>query len=98
MSVTAAVRVSGLVKRYGARAVLAGVDLEVRAGESFGLVGANGAGKTTLIRCLLDLIGIDAGRVELFGTPARQSAARARLGYLPERFVPPHFLLGREFF
>jgi ABC-2 type transport system ATP-binding protein len=36
-------------------------------------------------------------RVEIFGVDARQAAARARLAYLPERFSPPHYLLGREF-
>ena len=62
-----------------------------------GLVGANGAGKTTFIKCALDLCAADAGRVEIFGLDSRQAAARARLAYLPERFVPPHYLLGREF-
>ena len=62
-----------------------------------GLVGANGAGKTTFIKCALDLCAADAGRVEIFGLDGRQAAARARLAYLPERFVPPHYLLGREF-
>lgn len=92
-----AVRVLGLEKRYGTRAVLSGVDLEVGAGESVGLVGVNGAGKTTLIKCLLDLCAHDAGRIELFGIPNRDPEARRRLAYVPERFVPPHYLRGGEF-
>ncbi len=92
-----ALRVAGLVKRYGGRAALGGVELEVPAGAAFGLVGANGAGKTTLIKCALDLCAFDAGRIELFGTDHRRAEARRRLAYLPERFMPPHFLLGREF-
>jgi ABC-2 type transport system ATP-binding protein len=95
--VNAAVRVSALAKRYGAVAALAGVDLDVPGGETFGLVGANGAGKTTLIRCLLDLCAADAGEAEIFGVPARQPRARARLAYLPERFMPPHYLRCGEF-
>jgi len=93
----AAVRVSGLEKRYGRHRVLESVDLEVVAGASFGLLGLNGAGKTTLIKCLLDLCDHDAGEIALYGVPAGEPRARARLSYLPEQFVPPHYLYGREF-
>jgi ABC-2 type transport system ATP-binding protein len=92
-----AVLIRALRKRYGAVTALDGVDLDVAPGEAFGLVGANGAGKTTLIKCLLDLVAADAGRAEIFGVPAAVPRSRARLAYLPERFVPPHYLLGREF-
>lgn len=94
---SAAVRVSGLVKRFGRREALAGVDLEVATGEAFGLLGANGAGKTTLLKCLLDFCAADGGSTALFGTPSRDPRARARLAYVPERFLPPHFMRGREF-
>jgi ABC-2 type transport system ATP-binding protein len=92
-----AVSVAGLDKRYGPRTVLSGIDLEIGAGESVGLVGVNGAGKTTLIKCLLDLCGHDGGRIELFGVPSHRPQARRRLAYVPERFVPPHYLRCREF-
>jgi ABC-2 type transport system ATP-binding protein len=92
-----AVRIRALAKRYGALEALAGVDLEIAAGEGFGLVGANGAGKTTLIRCLLDLTARDAGTIEVFGVAGEKPAARQRLAYLPERFNPPHYLRGAEF-
>jgi len=93
----AAVRIDALVKRYGARVVLDRVDLSIREREAFALVGSNGAGKTTLIRCLLDITAYDDGRIEIFGVGARRPAARARLAYLPERFMPPHYLTGIEF-
>ena len=93
----AALRAEGLGKRFGARRALEGVVLEVAAGTAVGLVGANGAGKTTFIKCALDLCALDAGRVEIFGVDSRQAGARARLAYVPERFMPPHYLLGREF-
>ena len=93
----AAFRAEGLVKRFGARRALDGVSISVGPGIAMGLVGANGAGKTTFIKCALDLCAADAGRVEIFGLDSRQAAARARLAYLPERFVPPYYLLGREF-
>ena len=92
-----ALRASGLVKSYGPRRVLEGVGLEVAAGTAVGLVGANGAGKTTFLKCVLDLCDYEGGQIEIFGVPATRAAARARLAYVPERFVPPHYLLGREF-
>jgi ABC-2 type transport system ATP-binding protein len=92
-----AVRVHALLKRYGPIVALDGVALAVARGEAFGLVGANGAGKTTLLRCLLDLAAPDAGAIEIFGSAAKNPAARRRLAYLPERFVPPHYLRGQEF-
>ena len=93
----AALRVSGLAKRYGKFAALERVDLEIARGEAFGLVGANGAGKTTLIKCMLDLAAHERGTVEIFGVASRDPRARRRLAYLPERFNPPHYLRVREF-
>ncbi len=93
----AALRIAALGKRYGEFAALAGIDLELAAGEAFGLVGANGAGKTTLIKCMLDLVACDRGAIEIFGVAAREPAARRRLAYLPERFNPPYYLRAREF-
>jgi ABC-2 type transport system ATP-binding protein len=92
-----AVRVHSLAKRYGTIEALAGVSLEIPPGEAFGLVGANGAGKTTLIKCALDLAAPDSGSVEIFGVDRRVPASRARLAYVPERFVPPHYMSSREF-
>ena len=92
-----AVHIEALVKRYGKITALDEVTLSVEQREAFGLVGANGAGKSTLIRCLLDLTAGERGRIEIFGVPASQPAARARLAYLPERFMPPHYLTGTEF-
>ncbi|HXM82616.1 MAG TPA: ABC transporter ATP-binding protein [Burkholderiales bacterium] len=92
-----AVRIAALAKRYGRLDALKRVDLDVPEGDAFGLVGANGAGKTTLIKCMLDLCAYDAGSIELFGVAARLPQARRRLAYLPERFVPPHYLRCREF-
>jgi len=57
----------------------------------------NGAGKTTCIKGLLDFTSIDAGSVEIFGVHHRETRARARLAFLPERFLPPYYLSGRDF-
>ena len=92
-----ALRVEQLAKRYGACQALDGIDLLVHAGDTVALVGANGAGKTTLIKCILDLVLPDAGRIEIFGMPNRDPVSRARVAYLPERFSPPYYLKGGEF-
>jgi ABC-2 type transport system ATP-binding protein len=67
VAAVAAVRASGLVKRFGSTRALDGVDLVVRAGEVHGLLGPNGAGKTTLLRLLFGLLSPDAGQIELLG-------------------------------
>lgn len=92
-----AVRASGLVKRYGLTTALGGIDLEIPPGCAFGLVGANGAGKTTLIKCMLDFCSIDEGNIRIFGTEHSAPQARSRLAFVPERFVPPHYLTCLEF-
>lgn len=89
--------INSLNKSYGSAIALADFSLDIAAGEFFGLVGANGAGKTTLIKCALDFCDVQSGTIEIFGTPHRQTAARSRLAFLPERFTPPHYLNGRDF-
>src|SRR5213082_2017578 len=97
-SATAAVRVEGLVKRFGATVALAGVDLEVAGGTVFGLLGPNGAGKTTLVRILATLLEPDAGRAEVFGRDVVQDAVgvRAMLGLTGQFAAVDEILTGRE--
>lgn len=92
-----ALALRGLAKSYGKTVALSGVSLDVGAGEIFGLVGANGAGKTTLIKCVLDFCALDGGRIDIFGQPHHLPQARRVLAHLPENFLPPHYLTGREF-
>jgi len=91
------VRFSGVRKNFGPLAVLAGIDLTVASGRFVGLAGINGAGKTTLIKCLLDFCGLDGGDIRIHGLDHRNPQARRHLAFLPERFMPPYFLTGREF-
>ena len=60
-------QIKGLVKRYGDVTALDHLDLEVKEGEIFGLLGPNGSGKTTTIRCILALLNYDYGEIRLFG-------------------------------
>jgi lipooligosaccharide transport system ATP-binding protein len=79
-------KAKGLRMSYGATEVLAGVDLEVAAGECFGLLGPNGAGKTTTLKLCLGLLTPDAGEIRLLGhaVPAQARVARQRVGVVPQ--------------
>ncbi len=89
---------SGIDKAYGAWRALAGVSLEVAAGQAVLLVGRNGAGKTTLLRIATGYLDPDAGDVRIDGIAMRSQRARAqsRLGYLPEQAPAPVELTVRD--
>jgi ABC-2 type transport system ATP-binding protein len=74
------VTVRGLRKVYGTRVVVDGLDLDVRAGEIVGLVGANGAGKTTTAECIQGLRRPDGGAISVLGyNPVTEAAQIRRL-------------------
>ena len=79
-----AITVRGLVKRYGALEALRGVDLDVRQGEIFGLIGPDGAGKTSMFQILGGVMEATAGTAVMLGLPARE--ARTVVGYLTQVF------------
>lgn len=85
-----------LTRYYGPTRGVEELDLEVPSGTVVGFLGANGAGKTTVIRMLAGLLRPTSGRALLFGTDAREPAARRRLGFMPAdpSFLPQ--LTGRE--
>jgi heme exporter protein A len=72
------IHVSKLVKAFGRRPVLRGIDLEVPAGQSVALFGPNGAGKTTLIRIIAGLSKLTSGRVLLGGQDAQKAGPSLR--------------------
>ncbi|WP_211365530.1 sugar ABC transporter ATP-binding protein [Polyangium fumosum] len=97
----------GVTKAYGATTALAGVDLDVRAGEVHALLGENGAGKSTLVKILAGAVRPDGGRLTLDGAPfAPKDPAAARAAGVrlvsQERALCPHMtveenvLLGGE--
>ena len=61
------INVSGLVKRYGGKNALDGIDLKVKKGELFAFLGPNGAGKTTAVRAMSTLTGFDEGTIVIGG-------------------------------
>ncbi|MGP1675787.1 MAG: ATP-binding cassette domain-containing protein [Burkholderiales bacterium] len=82
------VRVDAFVKRYGRRSAVAGVSLDVRRGEIYGLIGPDGAGKSSLMKAIAGVLSFDAGSVEVFGTLLDSEAAaelvKDRLGFMPQ--------------
>jgi lipopolysaccharide export system ATP-binding protein len=85
----ALLKVRGLVKSYGRRRVVDGVDFEVNTGEIVGLLGPNGAGKTTTFRMTCGMIDPDAGQVTLGGLdvtnwPMYRRAKEGGMGYLAQ--------------
>ncbi|MDP2307240.1 MAG: ABC transporter ATP-binding protein [Pseudomonadota bacterium] len=89
-----ALRVRGLARRYGSRAAVDNLDLDVRPGDLYGFLGPNGAGKTTAIRCILGLIRRDAGTVEILGN-ADPVTQRAGVGAMVETPRFHEWLSGR---
>src|SRR6201996_6074330 len=82
--------------RQTTKIALAGLDLEVHAGEVFGFLGPNGAGKTTTMNVLLGFVPPPGGAASLFGIDVRQPIARRRIGYLPELTYYYKFLTAEE--
>ena len=86
MSGELAIRLRGVVKRYGAITAVAGLDLNVPVGTCVGLLGPNGAGKSTTMRLLTAQSIADEGELEVLGfrLPSESKAARAQCGVVPQ--------------
>jgi ABC-2 type transport system ATP-binding protein len=97
-SPTHAIVACGLVKRYGAKTALAGVDLEVPRGSVCGLLGPNGAGKTTAVRVLTTLTAPDEGSATVAGHDvlADPVAVRRSIGLAAQDATVDGLLTGRE--
>ena len=86
MSGQPAIRLRGVVKRYGPITAVAGLDLDVPEGTCVGLLGPNGAGKSTTMRLLTAQAIADEGDLEVLGfrLPEESKAARAQCGVVPQ--------------
>ncbi|MCE9583032.1 MAG: ABC transporter ATP-binding protein [Planctomycetes bacterium] len=91
-------RTEGLTKKFGHFTAVDGLNLEVRRGDIYGLLGLNGAGKTTTIRMVVRLIAPTAGKVLAFGEDVRENSLSVlnRIGAMVEipQFYP--YLAGRK--
>ncbi len=83
-----AIRATGLRRTFGDLVAVAGLDLDVAAGEIFGLVGPDGAGKTTIMRMLTGILPPSGGRAEVAGFDVARQAERLKehVGYMSQRF------------
>lgn len=88
MDLPSVVHTQGLRKVYGELVAVHGLDLDIRRGEVFGLLGPNGSGKTTTIRMLCGLISPTSGTAEVAGIDVVHDAERVRrrIGYMSQRF------------
>ena len=93
-----AVWARGLVRKFGKTTAVDQVDLSIKPGEFYGLLGQNGAGKTTTIKCIVGLLRPNAGTVGIgeYDTWASPTEVKARIGVLPEEFNLYERLTGAE--
>ncbi len=77
-----------LHKSFGRLEAVKGMNLNIPAGEIYGLVGADGAGKTTTLRLLVGALSLDSGTISICGHDIKKELepARAKIGYLSQRF------------
>lgn len=98
MNTSIAVRAQGLRKAFGKTQALAGVDIQVQAGQVLGLLGPNGAGKTTTVRILTTLLKPDAGSAEVAGVDvlAHPDQVRSLIGLTGQYAAVDEILTGKE--
>jgi putative ABC transport system ATP-binding protein len=96
--------IRGLAKRFGPRAILEGLDLELAAGDYVAIVGESGAGKSTLLNLVAGLDAPDAGRIAIGGEDiaqldedARTRLRRAKVGFVFQAFhILPHLTVAQN--
>ena len=90
--------ISDIVKRFGEKTAINGLDLRVHRGELFGFLGPNGAGKTTTVRCISTLTNFDSGSVFVDGIDLKknQTAAKNRMGVIQQQISLDKDLTIRE--
>lgn len=97
-STKSAVWTRGLVRRFGKETAVDAINLDIKAGEFYGLLGQNGAGKTTTIKMIVGLLRPNAGTAGIaeFDTWQQPLEVKKRIGVLPEEFNLYERLTGAE--
>ncbi|MHA2250043.1 MAG: ABC transporter ATP-binding protein [Candidatus Kariarchaeaceae archaeon] len=98
VSVQNIIVISDLTKYYGSEVGIENLSLEINKGEIYGFLGQNGAGKTTTIRCILNILIPDTGKVTVNGTEINRdnSEIKENMGYLPgEWYIPGGYKVGK---
>ena len=93
-----AIELHGLIRDYGERIALDGVDLDLEIGQTLAVLGPNGSGKSTLLRILASLLRPTAGEVEVLGCrlPDESWKLRGRIGFVGHTPLLYRDLTGRE--
>ena len=93
------IRLTSVTKQYGKFTAVDDIDLHVRRGELFGFLGLNGAGKTTTLRMIAGILRPTSGNIFIAGHDVHREplAAKAHLGYIPDRPYIYEKLTGGEF-
>lgn len=82
------VRIRGLCKTYGPLQAVGGVDLDIQAGEIYGLIGPDGSGKSSLMKAMAGVIAFDSGSLEVFGIGIHSERTaeqiKDRIGFMPQ--------------
>jgi len=99
MNTESIVEIKNLVKKYGTKQVLHGINLDIQPGQIIGYIGPNGAGKSTTVKILCGLIDEFEGDVSVFGKDLRtnQLDIKKRIGYIPENAALYESLTPLEF-
>jgi len=98
LSVSVSIR--DLHKRYGSNIALDSINLDIEAGQVFGILGPNGSGKTTILRIICSILNQTSGKVNVLGydTSLSKNEVKKRIGYVPETPLLYESLTPSEYF
>ena len=93
------ISINGLVKRFGEKVAVNGLDLEIGRGELFGFLGPNGAGKSTIIKSIVGIQPITEGSIRVCGydVDTQSVMSKRMIGFVPDHYALYSKLTGREY-